>query len=224
MKFKGSYIILGLVAILFVLMVTFSPTVQSYIPPTPAWFRITSGGLNVTAGNSSGIVNFIAGTNITITPNYATNSITFSSSSSIGDNGNIWDINCPAGEFFNTFSNSTHPNFTCGTPSGGSVDYTNIAFTNETNTFILPQNINHTLNLENPDANILNEITGEINFTGRNDNNDPVQYSRIFTEVADPTAGAEAGNVHFQVQDYDGSLVDILRWDDYNDSGWVFPR
>src|SRR5574338_932646 len=118
MKFKGGHIILGLVAILFVLMVTFSPTVQSYIPPTPAWFRITSGGLNVTAGNSSGIVNFIAGTNITITPDFATNSITFSSSSGIGDTGNIWDINCPAGEFFNVFSNSTHPNFGCATTIG----------------------------------------------------------------------------------------------------------
>lgn len=84
---KTDKIILCLFSISVIIMLTATPIADSYIPPTRAFFRIFSGSENVTAQSSMGNVTFIAGNNMTITPNYSTNSITFSSTGGSGGNG-----------------------------------------------------------------------------------------------------------------------------------------
>lgn len=117
---KEGKIIIGLIAVLAIIMLTTTPLADSYIPPTRAFFKIISGGANVTAQNSTASVNFIAGSGITISPNYAANSVTFTSTGGNGTSSNIWSIDCTP-DFIQIFSNSTYPNFTCGTaPTSGS--------------------------------------------------------------------------------------------------------
>lgn len=87
---KRLVLISTVLAITVILVSLSIPFADSYIPPTRAFFRIFSGSGNVTAQSSMGEVTFIAGTNMTITPNYNTSSITFSSTSGgIGSGDNL---------------------------------------------------------------------------------------------------------------------------------------
>jgi len=84
---KRLVLICTVLTITTILITLSIPFADSYIPPTRAFFRIFSGTGNVTAQSSMGDVTFIAGSNMTITPNYSTNEITFSSTNNGGGSG-----------------------------------------------------------------------------------------------------------------------------------------
>lgn len=73
-----------------VLGITFSPKITDAIysiPPTPAFRVINSSSLNVTASSYNDYVEFVAGTGMTISPNFANNKITFTSTGGGGGGG-----------------------------------------------------------------------------------------------------------------------------------------
>ena len=79
-------------------ILSFSPLAYSYIPPTPAFKIINTTSGNVTASTYDDFVEFVAGTGITISPNYALNEITFSAPpaglTSIHQIGNVSSSGC----------------------------------------------------------------------------------------------------------------------------------
>jgi hypothetical protein len=90
------------------------------IPPTNAFKIINTSGANVTADSYNGYVEFIAGTNMAITPNFATNQITFDATSSSNVNTKI----CSGTDKLNEF-NATTGDFQCSPDESGSGGETN---------------------------------------------------------------------------------------------------
>ena len=87
-----------IVALFLIGILSFSPLAYSYIPPTPAFKIINTTSGNVTASTYDDFVEFVAGTGITISPNYALNEITFSAPpaglTSIHQIGNVSSSGC----------------------------------------------------------------------------------------------------------------------------------
>src|SRR3990170_8408629 len=85
------FLLVILIGLVFVLALLFNP-VTSSPPPTPAIRMINTTAANVTASDYNGFVEFIQGTGITISPNYATNEITFSAASGSGNSTVLSDL------------------------------------------------------------------------------------------------------------------------------------
>lgn len=87
-----------LIGIILVFSIINLPYSDSYIPPTRAFNQIISGAENVTAKNSTAILNLISGSNIAIDLDYDANSITIAAtgvgsgnvSSNIDQIGNVY--------------------------------------------------------------------------------------------------------------------------------------
>ena len=101
--------------------------------------------------------------------------------------------------------------FTCYTPTGG----------NSTSQTPWLSNINaDTYSLSNVtsinlgrDGNSEDESTGQLDFTGKNDNGSSITYSAIRTSVTDSTTGSENGALRFKGM-VDGTLSDffVFQW------------
>src|SRR3989304_56951 len=85
------FLLVVLIGLVFVLALLFNP-VTSSPPPTPAIRMINTTAANVTASDYNGFVEFIQGTGITISPNYATNEITFSAPGGSGNSTILSDL------------------------------------------------------------------------------------------------------------------------------------
>src|SRR3990170_3211862 len=85
------FLLVILIGLVFVLALLFNP-VTSSPPPTPAIRMINTTAANVTASDYNGFVEFIQGAGITISPNYATNEITFSAASGSGNSTVLSDL------------------------------------------------------------------------------------------------------------------------------------
>ena len=104
-----SYL-LAIVLIASSVLLVLAPEIESYIPPTPAFKLINTTTGNITANSYSDFVEFIAGSGITISPNFATNEITFTAAGGNATSPN--ELYCVLGEWFNLF-NATTGNFGC---------------------------------------------------------------------------------------------------------------
>ena len=92
------------------MLLVLAPEIESYIPPTPSFKFINTTTGNVTAVFYDDFVEFVAGSGMTISPNFATNEITFSATGGNATSPN--ELYCVLGEWFNLF-NATTGNFGC---------------------------------------------------------------------------------------------------------------